>query len=184
MSESLWDIIDGVEEFNKELAKSGGEITPELAAIEESIKLALTTKTDACCDYVNRLDHMIGVAERRIEEFKRFINARTNEKEAFKNYVKNCLLKSDQKEFTGQISQIKLTNPSKKLQVHSENKIPMEYKKFIPSSTAIDKKLLTEAIKTGKYKGDAATIIDGEHGIKFSLITKKNKSKKKKIGDS
>lgn len=167
---SLYGITTELDAFGELLEMDEGEITEETEALLQSIEHTLATKTDGVVGYIQKEEDLAKLATEKIKALQDFKKAKQNKVQRFKDYVKECLARTNRDKFIGTLNSIKLRKPSQVVIINDEDAIDPQYL-ITETITTIDKKKVKDDLKRGVLvKG--AELIDG----KVSIIIGLNKS--------
>lgn len=169
---SLYGITDEMKTLDELIAMEGGEITPEIEALEKEVLDLLTMKTDNFVGYINHLNDEIEAGKKRIAEFQTFVKYRENAVKYLKNYVVQNMEKLDTKKIAGDFSSISYVKPRQNLEVFDIDKIPAEYltRKV---EMVVDKKELLSDLKNNNIDCKGARIIHGAPSVRFNMKSAK-----------
>jgi hypothetical protein len=160
---SLYEIS---EEFNKLedlILESGGEISEEQEELVAYFENLLTTKTDNMVQFVQKLEDEIDLADKHIKRLNAYKQARKAAIERLKTYTADCMKKLSKTNLKGDLCEIKLRTPLKKVEIYDESKIPSHFIKttYSVSADAV-KKVLNEGVEVS-----GARLVDGKISVQF-----------------
>lgn len=145
---TLYNITQKIEAIETLFEEQGGELTPELEALQAEVEAMLESKTDSALGFLSMQEDKLELAKNKIKEMQEFKKSIENKIARFKEYLLVCVERTERNEICGQLSKIKMRKPSTIVKITSEDKIPMEY---LVKKTTIepDKKGLLSALKRG-----------------------------------
>lgn len=170
---SLYNITDELDALESLLEMDQGEITDDHQELIDQVNSMISSKTDSVVGFSQYLEDQIKNAKAKKDEVSQFIRVRENAIKRLKDYVGNCLDKSGEKSFSGELYEIKERKPSKVLSIQNEDQVPVEFT-TVETVVKIDKARLKKAVQSGDVDIDGISIIDGARSIQF-----KTKSLKK-----
>ena len=165
---TLYGLTEELSALDEILVQDYGEITDEYVELLNQITPLLERKTDGCVGYIKKEEDLIKLAKEKIASLREFIKQRENKINKFKEYVKFCLEKTGKKSFEGELHQIKLRKPSKKLVIYEEKEVPTEFI-TVESLVKIDTMALKKAVKNGEVNTPGIRLEDGATSVLFQL---------------
>jgi len=184
MSESvdnltLYNIGAEFEQLDDILDATGGEITADYEAKEALLLEFLTKKVDGCCGYTQYLDDLISNADAQIKKLAAFKDSKRKRLDNFETYIKLCLTKANKESFEGNLYEISIRKPSKKLLLIDDTDVPTD---FISSKqvVSIDRAGILKALKAGTLQPtEKMNVVDGKASVNFKL--KSNSKRKRRV---
>ena len=164
---SLYNITEELSAFGELLEMDQGEITEESEVLLQSIEHTLATKTDGVVGYIQKEEDLAKLADERIKQLQDFKKSKKNKVQRFKEYVKECLARTNREKFEGTLNSIKLRKPTKIVKIINEDDVDPYY---LISETVItiDIAKMKEDFKRGALvKG--AEYVDGKAKIIIGL---------------
>ena len=168
---ALFGIAQELTALNDLIAQDGGEITPEIEALQKEVFDIMENKTDNFVGFITMMESEIVAADSRIDALKAFKTSRKNAIERSKLYAADCLRTADKTSFRGPMSEIKMRKPTKVLNIIDEDKVPIKFLEMIPATTKVKNADLLKAVKNGEISESIAVVVDGKVSVSFKLKT-------------
>jgi hypothetical protein len=134
---------------------------------KDAVVELLTSKVDACVEYVRREEDLIELAKQRIKELQAYVKAKENKLGKFEDYVYYCMQTVGKERFEGQLAEIKKRRPVQAVDIYDESQIPSIYV-TAEVITKIDRKTLLTDLKSG-IEVPGAQLKEGKTSITFGL---------------
>lgn len=127
MEKTLYAITGELQELQRELVESQGELDEIKEETLAKLTSQLTEKTDNVVDWVNAQESYILEIEERIRLFNELKAQVKKDLDRFKEYVTNCMDRLETTKVNGRFAKISIRKPSMKVNVVNEDDIPIEY---------------------------------------------------------
>lgn len=123
---SLPDLVKELQVYHWQLEISGGEITPEIEAIENYLAVALPQKADAMAYVMERLEALAEADRAEAAAIGKSAKAKENAVKRLKDLIKTQLMAAGIDELRGDTATFKLSPRGSKLQI-DEATLPADY---------------------------------------------------------
>lgn len=162
---NLYDISHEFTALEELLYMDGGEVSDELAELEEMVSSLLVTKADNMVSFIQKLEDECDLADAHIKRIQTYKKAREGAIERLKTYTKRCMEKIGKEKVDGVMGSIVLPKARKVVDITDQNSVPPEFTKV---SVTLDKVAIGKALKDGQ-EIEGARLIDGARNVQFKM---------------
>jgi len=145
---SLTEIINQVSEIEKQLADSGGELTPELEAMIVQVEISLPAKIDSYDYVIRKMSHAAEFYKERAQFFTKFSKSCENVGKKIKDSLKFRMLEMGLEELLGNEIRFKLRNNKPSVFIKDESLVPDKYRIAVTTYKIDNDKILAD-LKAG-----------------------------------
>lgn len=155
MNNTLAQLMDVATIIDKEMAQTGGELTPEIEQMLGLTEALTEQKVDATEYIISRLNAESDFLKKRAAEFTAAAKARANAADRIKERVKQLMLIHERSEISGEYVRFVVSPTTPSLIIDSEMALPEKYKKLI-AVAEIDRAGIKKDLQDG-------TPVEGAH---------------------
>lgn len=159
-------LYDIAQEYNQllQMVDAGELSADDIKDTLESISAEFDVKARNCIMVVRQLESDSDGIAKEIDRLKSLQKSIDNSQSNLVDYVKSGMLSVGKDKLDLGIFKLTLRAATKAVEVTDESKIPALYFRVIPESKAVDKSLISAALKDG-FEIEGAKLIDGKRAL-------------------